>query len=329
MTHNLTQASGHDLGGIKNDPSSDSRLHLLSSASCSFIALMDYMEAMMKLAHNSAENKIASANLSTTVTESAANAAYDVQDKAASATEFQANMQYANMAESLGSGVIAGGSLYGQYSSTKFSRQMDAMLSESGNCKNNTGVTISDDTLENRRQRLGIHDLSEDESEVLNNYTTKLKNGTISRETYKKLVSGSGLNEPLETGKRITLKHVLEYAHGTDEFDKLLGGIGKGRDAANKDLKATLAKLQSASDIGNSIVKAVTSGVNSQQTLGQAQAQRDQGAAAEEQALSQGALQLLQDAMKTQDQMFTQSWQEAQQVYTQYVQAAVSVDSKG
>ncbi len=326
MTHGLTHTDIKDL--VAAGPGRAPVINLLSSATTSFIALMDYMQAMMTLAHDAAEGKVAANQVTSKVVTSSARFASDVQNSVADATEFQANQQYAAMAESLTGGLVAGGSLFAQDSTTKFSKKMDAMLGKAGTYKNMSGATVSDrSTLFTASE--GSSSLSDADKVVLSDYRDQLRRGAIHPEIYQRLARGKGLDEPLKDGSEVTLGRVLSGAQTDPEFDTLVEGISKERDNANDAVKAKLQKIASWSDLGNSITKSGVSAYNSQATLGQAQAQRDQGAASQAQTLSQAGVQFLQDAMKTQDQMFAQAWQEAGTVLSQFVATAVSMDTKG
>lgn len=332
MTHVSTKESGQKVGGVEEDPSSGPRLHLLASSAASYLALMEYMEVMMKLGHYAAESNVAAAQVAGTVTKFAGKAAYDVYDTQANASEFQAAIQRSSMGQAIGTAVVGGASFGGQFSATRFSTKMEGFLSEAQACKNKGGATVADPSVvldkSVKTARLGFkHDIDNKEEEALQNYTDKLKKGTLTCDEYREIIKNGGLDHKLEG--RITLRHVLEYAHGTSDFDVLVKGVSEGRDNSYKELSGILAKVDTLTNISNQVVNSIAGGWNTQATLGQAQAQRDQGAASQQQTLLQGGLQLLQDAMKTQDQLFGQVYGEAQQVYTQYVQAAVSVDTRG
>jgi hypothetical protein len=142
------------------------------------------------------------------------------------------------------------------------------------------------------------------------------------------------LDDPLElgeTGRRrsiVTLGHVLAHTQDQTLFSDLVDGVAQGREAANLAVTRKQNQIESASGLGNAVVKSVISGVNGGQTLQQAQAQRDQGAASQQQALSQGGLQFLQDAMKTPDQLFESCYAAAAQVLTGNLATMVSVDTR-
>jgi len=326
MTHNLSQVSGKQVVNAGDNLLPTSRINLLGSASTSFIALMEYMEAMMKLAHNAAESKIASTHATSLAVSNSAKFTADVQDKQADATEFSANMQFTGMAENLCGAAVAGGSLFAQHSTTKFSRQMDDMLEKANTCKNTAGTQVGDSRM--LAGNGAARPFSDEEKAIRDEYTEKLKKGAVSPETYRNLVAGKGLDEPLVKGKQVTLRHVLESAQDPAVFSELVDGVSKGQEGAERAVSRKLDSIKFKSEFGNQVVKSITSGVNGQQTLSQAQAQRDQGAASQQQALAQGGLQFLQDAMKTPDQLFSSAWSEADQVLSQNLATMVSLDTR-